>query len=139
MDPSLIYLLNSYTSGDVITLNLKDISSTDNAAILDISTFPAIGLKSVRDTCSSVSVLRTQYQAEVEQLRDMYGIQDGRLQFKSYEDFCNSKMQCDVLIVDPVELCGLLKKNLLEDVTMLRYLIFSFKRLNVESFKTYFY
>ncbi|KAG8185458.1 hypothetical protein JTE90_022389 [Oedothorax gibbosus] len=120
MDPSLIHLLNSYVSEGVINLNLKDLTSMNNASILDISTFPVIGLKSVRNTSSSLTVLRTQYQAEVEQFRDMYGVQEDKLLFRSYEDFCNAKMQCDVLVVDPVEMCGLLKKNLLEDVTMLR-------------------
>ncbi|CAL1286593.1 unnamed protein product [Larinioides sclopetarius] len=120
MDPSLIYYLNSYGAGDTINLNLKDISPVDNASILDISTFPCLSLKSLKDTSSIASVLRTQYQSEIEQLRDMYGISHERLSFKSYEDFCNSKMQCDFLIVDPVETCGLLKKNLLEDVTVLR-------------------
>ncbi|KAF8787283.1 Protein arginine N-methyltransferase 9 like protein [Argiope bruennichi] len=120
MDPSLINYLNSYGTGDIINLNLKDISHVDNASILDTSTFPCLSLKSLKDTSSVAAVLRTQYQSEIEQLRDMYGISHDRLSFKSYEDFCNSKLQCDFLIVDPVELCGLLKKNLLEDVTVLR-------------------
>ncbi|GIY45389.1 protein arginine N-methyltransferase 9 [Caerostris extrusa] len=120
MDPSLIYLLNSYIAGDIINLNLKDISPVDNASILDISTFPVLSLKFLKDSSNSVSVLKTLYQAEIEQLCDMYGVSHERLLFKSYEDFCNAKMQCDFLIVDPVESYGLLKKNLLEDITVLR-------------------
>ncbi|GFU33651.1 protein arginine N-methyltransferase 9 [Nephila pilipes] len=120
MDPSLIYLLNSYVAGNVIDLNLKDISPVDNASILDISSFPVLSLKSLKDSSNTVFVLKTQYQAEIEQLQDAHEISHERLVFKSYEDLCNNKMQCDFLIVDPVEMCGLLKKNLLEDVTLLR-------------------
>ncbi|GFR01438.1 protein arginine N-methyltransferase 9, partial [Trichonephila clavata] len=120
MDPSLIYLLNSYVTGDVISLNLKDVSPVDNASILDISSFPILSLKFLKDSSNTVHVLKTQYQSEIEQLRDAHEISHERLIFKSYEDFCNNKMQCDFLIVDPVEMCGLLKKNLLEDVTVLR-------------------
>lgn len=121
MDPSLIYLLNSYCSGNLINLNLKDISDVHNASILDISSFPVLSLKALRDSASGATVLRTQYQNEVEQLQDLYHIPQERLVFSSYEDLYKTKLQCDFLIVDPVELCGLLKKNLLEDIMMLRY------------------
>ncbi|XP_054720388.1 protein arginine N-methyltransferase 9-like [Uloborus diversus] len=120
MDPSLINLLNTYSSGNIINLNLRDIYNVDNAAILDISTFPTLTLKALKDSPFTATVLKTQYQSEVEQLRDLYQISKERLVFKSYEELYKSKMQCDFLIVDPVEPCGLLKKNLLEDITMLR-------------------
>lgn len=120
MDPSLIYLLNSYCSGDIINLNLKDISNMDNFSLLDISTFPILSLKNLRDSSGVATVLQTQYQNEVEQLQDLYHIPHEKLMFTSYEELYKTKMLCDFLIVDPVELCGLLKKNLLEDIMMLR-------------------
>lgn len=120
MDPALIYLLNSYCSGDIINLNLKDILNMDNSSILDISTFPILSLKNLRDSSGVATVLRTQYQNEVEQLQDLYHIPNEKLMFTSYEELYKTKMLCDFLIVDPVELCGLLRKNLLEDIMMLR-------------------
>ncbi|KFM77916.1 Hypothetical protein arginine N-methyltransferase 10, partial [Stegodyphus mimosarum] len=121
MDPSLIYLLNSYVTGNIIDINLQDISSMDNSTVLDVSTFPALSLKSLRGSSTSVTVLKTQYQTEIEQLQELYKVPQDRLLFKSYEDFYKtSNMLYDFLIIDPVELCGLLKKNLLEDITMLK-------------------
>ncbi|XP_021002187.1 protein arginine N-methyltransferase 9 [Parasteatoda tepidariorum] len=121
MDPNLIYLLNSYMAGDIINFNLSDMSNMDNAEILDISTFPVVGLKSLINNPSyTLTVLKSPFQSEVEQICALHGIPYNKVVFKSYEDFFRTKLQSDFLIVDPVEISGLLKKNVLEDISVMR-------------------
>lgn len=122
LDSKIIQKLNDdIVNTAIIAAVYQELSENSNLKIIDMTQFSWPALMVCKLGASKVVVTQLQLQDKICRIRNLSNIKREQIMFSSVEDLSEFSVCCwDILIVDLIELNGLMKNQVLEDIALLK-------------------